>query len=206
VRLRLRVVLRVPVEYDGRRMALAWLRSRVALAALAIACLPLGAGGACTGRTACFTYTQGEYAANGNQCPAAKDALPNFTDPKCPGPVVSVDGPGTFDGQICCYPVTYEDITADCGNSGMSQGGSFTSPPITPSTACAKQCAVILTNGMPPCNSMVAALLNPLRSCATMQCSLLCADFINTGKPVDQTCNTCLIQNCPAQLMNCETG
>jgi hypothetical protein len=189
-------------------MALAWLRSRVALAVVAIACLPLGAGGACTGRTACFTYTQGEYAANGNQCPAAKDALPNFTDPKCPGPVVAVNGPGTFDGQICCYPVTYEDIVSDCGNNGTGgHGGSFTSPPLLPppGPGCTNQCNAALEQGTTPCNDTVAALFGMLISCADMMCPSQCADFL-AGQALDQPCTQCLQADCAGALFQCEHG
>jgi hypothetical protein len=166
-----------------------------------IACLPLTTGGGCTGRTACFQYTQGEYAANGNQCPAPKDALPEFTDPKCPGPVVAVNGPGTFDGEICCYPVTYEDIVSDCGNNkgAGGQGGSFTSPP----SGCSNSCNMSLQDGTTPCNGMVAATLGELTNCANLQCSVDCGTF-TVGHPLDASCTMCLEVNCSSQLINCQ--
>jgi hypothetical protein len=188
-------------------MALPWLRSRAALAVLGFACLPLTAGGGCAGRTACFTYTKGEYAAHGNQCPASKDALANFTDPKCPGPVVAVNGAGTFDGEICCYPVTYEDIVPDCGNEGTGgQGGSFTSPPPPMSTppACSSSCSVIIQEGMmSPCTGMAETLFAMLHDCANEQCSIDCAPFILNNQPVDAGCNMCLSVMCSTELTNC---
>jgi len=108
---------RIPRVAPGyaRRMRSFLLRPRVVLVAL-VAPAPFVAGGACGDRTACFTYTPAEYALHHESCPAREDALPNFSDPSCPGPVVSVDGAGTFDGQLCCYPVTYDDVVPDCGN------------------------------------------------------------------------------------------
>jgi hypothetical protein len=97
------------------------------LAALAVV-LPVWSSGC--GHTACFVFTQGEYAAH-NACPAPKDALASFTDPHCPGPVVSVDGEGIFnlndvnpDQSLCCYPVTQQAIDHD-DISGVCQGPSF---------------------------------------------------------------------------------
>ncbi len=113
--------------FDGAEAALAWGRSmfsvllppRVGLIALVVS-LPFVGSGGCGSRTACFEYSQPEYFVNGNSCPAQSGALSNFSNASCPGPVVSVDGPGTFDGELCCYPVTYDSITPDCGGGGTS--------------------------------------------------------------------------------------
>ena len=103
-----------------------FLRRWGAMLLLPLVALPFAGTGACGSRTACFEYTQGEYAVHGNSCPAQADALANFTDATCPGPVVSVDGPGSFDGELCCYPVTQDDIVPNCG---MGAGGSTMTDP-----------------------------------------------------------------------------
>lgn len=103
--------------------------SKVAVVA-AVAMLPVKAGG-CSGRTACFTFTQAAYAKNGGACPAANPALLRFSAGNCGfGPVSSVDGEGAFDGELCCYPVTQTSNTFfDCGTTGPGGpggvGGSF---------------------------------------------------------------------------------
>jgi hypothetical protein len=106
-----------------------------ALAALTIA-LPL-VGSGC-GRTACFVYTKGEYDAHGS-CPAQAAALTNFTDPHCPGPVLTVDGAGVFslnstnpDQSLCCYSVTQEDLEQNFSDTctpptGAGGAGGFSS-------------------------------------------------------------------------------
>ena len=92
-----------------------------------VAVLPVKAGG-CGGRTACFTFSQAAYTKNGGACPAANPALLRFSAGNCGfGPVSSVDGEGSFDGELCCYPVTQTSNTFfDCGTSGVGGvGGSF---------------------------------------------------------------------------------
>jgi hypothetical protein len=102
-----------------------FLRPATALATTVLL-LPFAASGACGSSTACFRYSNDLFVVNGDRCPAQADALPNFSDPNCPGPVVAVNGPGTYDGELCCYPVTYADITPACGSSSTGMGGAFT--------------------------------------------------------------------------------
>lgn len=104
-----------------------------ALAGVTVVLPVVGSG---CGRTACFVYTQGEYSKHG-ACPAQGKALANFTDPRCAGPVISVDGAGVFnldsttpDDSTCCYPVTQQDIEQTFGNgcgppSGAGGAGGF---------------------------------------------------------------------------------
>ena len=101
--------------------ALAW------LAALAVV-LPIAESGC--GHTACFEYTPGEYQVH-NSCPAQADALPNFTDPDCPGPILKVDGPGIFnlnkanpDQSLCCYPVTQQAIDPTFADGCVAPSGT----------------------------------------------------------------------------------
>jgi len=107
----------------------------VALAAVTIALPVVGSG---CGRTACFVYSQNEHAAHG-MCPGQAKALVNFTDPHCPGPVLSVDGAGIFslnnsnpDQSLCCYPVTQQDLEQTFANgctppTGAGGAGGFSS-------------------------------------------------------------------------------
>jgi hypothetical protein len=154
--------------------------SRMALAAMTLAVPFVGSGG-CASRTACFAFTVPEFDMH-MSCPSQSDALVDFTSPTCPGPIVSVDGPGSFDGELCCYPVTYDDINSDCGNSAnggavVGAGGSAgtnTFPPVGPGPGagptsgptsgpssgtgtgtCPQTCAVALAAGgsLPPCST-----------------------------------------------------
>ena len=55
--------------------------------------------------------------------------MPNFqSDPDCPGPVVSVNSAGTFDGQLCCYAVTYDRIVPDCGTANPTTSSGIAPP------------------------------------------------------------------------------
>jgi hypothetical protein len=102
---------------------------------LAGTAITLSASSGGCGRTACFVYTLAEYDRAGGTCPAQKDALADFTDPSCAGPVISVDGAGEFSllstdptGQngLCCYSVTQEDVTPTFagGCTGPGHGGA----------------------------------------------------------------------------------
>jgi hypothetical protein len=74
------------------------------LAIMATMLLPF-AGSSC-GQSACLLVSQDELQKSGGVCPSKAKALPRFTDPGCGTPVSSVDGPGSVDGELCCYPVT----------------------------------------------------------------------------------------------------
>jgi hypothetical protein len=199
------------------------------LVALAAA-MPFAAGGGC-GRTACFAFSAEAYAKNGMACPAQADALPNFTDSQCPGPVVSVDGAGSFDGELCCYPVTEEDIQPNCGQgasqstgvgfgasgvggfgvSGVGGGSSFgvstASAGGGPPPSCKSSCAEAITRGGEPC----ATGLGPyqaLQQCAgcnatATPCFAPCGSFCHEAA-LDPMCSACLAANCAAELTHCE--
>jgi len=94
-----------------------------ALAAMFFLLVPLRGSGGCASRQACFTFSKEEFNTLG--CPQQKDALPNFSDPRCPGSIISVDSKGEFDGELCCYTVTYGDIVPDCGPGAGGQAGSL---------------------------------------------------------------------------------
>ncbi len=194
--------------------------ARVVLAAVAVG-LPFAASGACGGGTACFQYNESEYAFNGDSCPAQNDALPNFSDPDCPGPVVSVNSAGTFDGQLCCYAVTYDRIVPDCGtanpttSSGIAPpsgvGGSFSTSVVTATAstgpACFLTCSSAMMNGGAPCGAPDGvSAYDALQSCACNgtldSCAGSCPVFCQSG-PLDATCNPCLESVCNTELMAC---
>lgn len=190
--------------------------SRVALAATALS-VPFAASGACGSRTACFAYTQGEYDLHGS-CPAQADALASFSGTSCPGAITSVDGPGSFDGLICCYPVTYGDVHPICNGAG---GGMTTGPGMPPGEViavssgpgCLPSCGIALMTSGPPCSFTSAgdtyANLQACAGCippfddAGPTCTGECGAFCQNG-PVDQVCETCLATNCAPLLQNCQ--
>lgn len=105
---------------------LSWSAGRILLWAVAIA-LPLTFTGAGCGRTACFVWSKAEGA-----CPAQDKALRFFSDPGCPGGIVSVDGPPEAANDLCCYAVTKDDTAAfgdnvPCASPPPNQGagGAF---------------------------------------------------------------------------------
>jgi hypothetical protein len=105
------------------RMAGAALGAMVAVAPLC--------SGAC-GSTACFVYSQAQYAAS-NGCPPRASAINDFGSPSCGGNVTMVDSEGSFDGAYCCYSVTQANdnglLGPPCigggGGSGGFGGGGF---------------------------------------------------------------------------------
>src|SRR5690242_18016884 len=173
-------------------------RPSIILVAL-VGSLPFAGGGGCGSRTACFQFTQAEFDL-ASSCPAPKDALAGFTDSHCPGAIVAVDGPGSFDGQICCYPVTYDDITPDCGYSGTGATGTGAFPEDTTgsgvvTTTCTPTCAFsIQTDDSPPCVSQVSLdAWSQIQSCACSanMCGGACSSLCQ-GLGVDQVCTSCM--------------
>jgi len=200
-------------------------RSSVALAMVVLG-LPFAASGACGGGTACFEYTQPEYALHNNSCPAQQDALPNFSNPACPGAVVAVDSAGSFDGELCCYAVTYSSIVPDCGVSdstgnssgdvspgvgGFSGGMVATFESATASTGtgttpgCQSTCQAALANGGAPCSGNALSSFQALLACVCASpgncidaCEPLCQSL-----GVDTQCSACLATTCSSPFSVC---
>jgi hypothetical protein len=131
---------------------MARLLSRVRLAraflGFAVVAIPFAGSGGCNSRTACLQYTLDEYKKNNNSCLTPDQALQTFTDPSCPGPITSVDGPGTWDGvELCCYPVTYSDITPACGMGGSNAVTTVANGPIDVGPGTAEIAASGVTTG-----------------------------------------------------------
>jgi len=191
-------------------------------AALTVAAgtLPVWSVG-CGARSACFVYSQGEYAAH-QSCPAQATALPFFTDPHCAGPVVSVDGDGSFslnqdnpEQSFCCYPVTQVDIdpdllSGDCmppgaggaGAGGFGVGGSTTFDVGTTVVGvggmggCFNNCNVLLSGADPKfvCGG-AADVWSQLLTCAcdaASTCLKVCNLNICGGHPMTTDCLACL--------------
>ncbi len=193
-------------------------QSRALLAAMVLL-LPVAASGACGSRTACFQYTQAEFNVN-MSCPNPNSALAEFTDPNCPGPIISVDGAGTFDGQICCYPVTYGDITPACGTGGAPSTGTtgtttFPGSSGTVTTTglmCPPTCAASVdSDDSAPCGSTNAfTAWQALQPCACggldadsgTDCGFSCGSFCQS-LGMDPDCMSCLQNNCGSLLENC---
>src|SRR6185437_7521822 len=100
----------------------------------AIAALPIKTTGC--GHTACITVTADQVAQSGGTCPSAGVALSRFMDSSCPNTdITAIDGPGTLDGELCCYPVEQNTggpqvfcgggfgECGDCGAGGASCDG-----------------------------------------------------------------------------------
>ena len=145
-------------------------------------------------------------------CPAQAEALPFFSDPRCPGKVVSVDSDGTLthEDQLCCYAVTQSDASnaSLCAGAGGASSGSETagfggassfSVTSTSSaipdggTSCAR-CgdAFALPQPKPVCADS-AGRLNAVMTCACSgACAAECGDSLCASTMVSSTCFTCL--------------
>jgi hypothetical protein len=199
------------------------LRRPLALAALVLG-IALASGGGCGQQSACFTFSQEEFQKNHNACPAQKDALSNFSDPRCPGPVVAVNSEGTFDFDasqkigFCCYDVTYDAITPDCGShtggggsSGQGGIGGFnvgSSGAVGGASTGCFTCSDLLLG----VNEDVSLLCDQtpwqeLDNCACSNpgfCQNEClATFCAQSQP-SSSCLSCLSSNCSTALMNCQ--
>jgi hypothetical protein len=198
------------------------LRPQVALFIAALV-VPALASGACSSRTACLAYTQPEYAANNNSCLSQADALATFTSPDCPGSIASVDGPGTFDGEICCYPVTYDPVVQSCNvtNTGPTPPGTTfpgTSFPTTTGVTtsfCPPTCSQALISGSIPCAGEPAIQdYLDLLGCAGCMDSpvdggVTCADdcpVLCSEGPLDPVCASCLMNECGSSLSTCQSN
>jgi hypothetical protein len=187
-----------------------------ALAALTVV-LPVSSSGC--GRTSCFVFSQTELAHHGGACPAQADALANFTDVSCPGPVNSVDGEGVFtlnatnpDQSLCCYPVTQRDLDPDAlsgecippgsggagGTGGFDVGSSVVGVGVGGGTLGCVTCSQLL-EGVPgdpklACSPLVTDALQSLAACACSggPCAKLCGLNLCKEATVSMDCRTCL--------------
>lgn len=190
--------------------------ARLLVIALALGALPLKSG-ACGGRTACFTVTAAELG-GGQACPGVGEASTRLLNTMCPGSVESVDGPGSLDGDLCCYPVTYGPLPGDsiCGVTFPTTSGDF---PTGTSASSASSGTAIGFDGGPtgPCVSCNAALngapfgqvcdptpLSKLRVCAcAANCTDACDPTLCAGNAPDNGCLACVQASCASELAAC---
>lgn len=205
------------------------LRPRTLVLAVIVFAFPLAGGGGCNQRQACFTFTSGEFAKNGNACPAQKTALPNFSDPACPGAVTSVDSEGDFDPLdgttgICCYTVTYAPITPDCGSSpggqggsnvgGFSSGGEFGGGGVVAVSSGGQGAA---GPGCSTCSDLIQGTnttsfcdessprVTAIENCSCSACSTSCGDSLCKQSAPSSACFNCLANSCGDELVDCES-
>jgi hypothetical protein len=181
-------------------MTSSMLSSRLLFAASLVA-LPL-LGGGC-GREACFTWTAVE-----GSCPAQAEALPFFSNPKCPGKVLSVDSEATsqLGAELCCYQVTQREATDEANCQGFGGAGSTESSNFVSSTgqggfssgqggssSCA-QCGDVLAVMQPkPICPESEALFKAFVDCACSGvCAADCGDSFCASVDTSMTCFTCL--------------
>jgi hypothetical protein len=192
--------------------------ARLLVVALAVAVAPLKAVG-CGGRTACFTISAGQA------CPtqdALNMSIANSPTVICTGAISHVDGPGSPDGDLCCYPVTYSgnnnDFTVPCdlgpggftGTAGFSTGSSSSGfgaagGGSSTSTFCVSCNAAL--NGAPFSEVCDPSALTTLRQCACASaCTSACDPTLCFGNSPDDGCLACMQQSCSADLAACQSN
>jgi hypothetical protein len=186
----------------------------VALFALA---LPLKAAGC--GRTACFTVTSSQLVQGA--CPGVNIAERRLEGTDCATQerIATVDGPGTLDNDLCCYPVTFADSNSGpmpCGGGGSSTVTTvgFAVGVGASGTASGPSCL--------SCNVFLAGMSGPLCSsgptpaidaeialqdcaCAAASCQADCAATLcGVGNAPDDACRACLLQACAMEVTACK--
>ena len=141
--------------------------------------------------------------------------------------IVALNSAGSFDGEICCYAVTFSDIVPDCGSNGSGQGGFNPGTGVGMGTtafatssasvggagaappACASSCVDAITNGGTPCADPGLSVWEALLGCACsgavdgcdMECGSLCQN-----SSVESQCLACAMMNCASQLATCDSN
>lgn len=187
------------------------MRSRLTLttfaAVFACALLPMKTGG-CGGSTACITISPEEYAKRGG-CPPVSE-MEEFFFGSCNfdfSNVLSIDGEGSYDGQLCCYPVTksnndFGGIAEEC-TGGVAGAGGFGGA----GGGCASCAQAIAEPGIPPiavCSAFGGSPYGDLSACACASC-VECE--LNLCKNVGPTaeCLACLAEACVSEVAACES-
>jgi hypothetical protein len=189
--------------------------ARFLVIALFLGLFPLKTGGCDGGRTACFTVS-------GKTCPS-EDSLNqsismSIANTMCSGEISSVDGPGTLDGDLCCYPVSYAGNGAFPCSLGISTttvgtGGFGTTT--FPSSSSGFAGGTTTSSNCVSCNAALqgapfSQVCNPtpldnLRICACAStCTTECDPTLCEGNAPDTGCLSCLQANCSSQLTTCK--
>jgi hypothetical protein len=159
--------------------------------ALAFA-LPLGASGC--GKQACFFWTKAEGA-----CPSQDEAINFFNDQNCASSIESVDSEPEFDGELCCYDVTENDISdVPCaGGAGGFGTGVVGSAAVSTGTGGCVSCSSVANSAfmgtvpMGLCSSS-QQLFDSLQSCLCAgSCQAVCTDNMCLNQPASTPCFDC---------------
>jgi hypothetical protein len=191
--------------------------ARYLVIGLAAALLRLGG---CSGRTACFTVTASDLGPD-QTCPDVAVATTRLVNNTCGGSIESIDGAGSLDGDLCCYPVTYFGSNSDDGDIDceISPGGSFGGSSGIASSASSgisgfggsttTSCATCnqALGGAPFDQACNPAVLSAVTTCG---CSTACASACQatlctgSGNAPDNGCLSCLQASCLSQLQSCQ--
>lgn len=188
------------------------------LLAAAVVAIPVATG---CGRSACFQWSPDEFQLEGG-CPSQADAINFFTQKGCAGPIINVETEGAYDGQLCCYGVTMEDVdtTFGCGQGGFGGtgeggfgGGTSVAVGVgggTGGTGGAPSCITCKSafEGNPgPLCGFSQALADEITACLCMgACTGVCSANVCAGGSIDGACSQCLsdaTSGCGNALANC---
>lgn len=170
-------------------------------AVLAMALLPFKAGGC--GKTACITFSADEYAAAG-RCPSAEEVM-RFWHQNCGMEIRAVDGEGTHDAELCCYPVTEnagDDAPGCVGGFGGGFGGFGGFGGSSSCIRCADQVAHASLDVSGLCFFSID-LWTDLESCACASCGAPCELNLCQGTTPTSECLDCAALSCSPELDAC---
>jgi hypothetical protein len=175
------------------------------------------------GRTACFTVTSADL--KNGACPDVMAAAARLEGPACAGQanIASVDGAGTLDNGLCCYPVTFGDTNpafVPCGAGGsftvttgisvesaMVGVGASSSISTMTGTFCVKCKEFLAGMSGPLCSGF--ALTNEVAvqncACTATSCQTDCDQTLcGPGNAPDDACRACLLQGCAMEVTACQ--
>lgn len=184
------------------------MRPKMTLAAMtaviSVGLLPIKAGG-CGGKTACITFSEADFAKAG-QCPSQAD-MDEFFSTDCGFTVASVDGEGTRDGQLCCYPVTNfnDNGVGECiGGFGGEGGFGGVGGGVGGGCVTCGDVIDIPTSPALLCFDGDNAFSN-LTICGCNECAECQLNLCKSTKPTVE-CAQCLRDTCPSEVNDCENS
>jgi hypothetical protein len=194
--------------------------SELVLAVVALA-LPFKATGC--GRTACFTVTSTQLV--GGACPDVMVAEGRLQGSPCTsqGQITSVDGPGTLDNGLCCYPVTFGDsnsidlpcvgagganttVAVSTGIVGVGASGTTSTGPscVTCNAFLAGMSGPLCNNNAPMPTALTAEVALRTCACTAGSCETECAPTLcGVGNAPDDACRACVLQACATEVAAC---
>jgi hypothetical protein len=195
-------------------------RSEILVMVAALA-LPFKAGGC--GRTSCLTLSKAQI--QSGICPSQSEAAARINGPNNCGfnsTTTTIEGDGTLDGELCCYPVSEQTVNTICGfGAGGSPGGTTGFGGETTSTATGFVGTGGSMPGCAPCNaalqgtpfdlvcglSMARTDLQNLEMCGCGNtCMSVCDQTLCIGNKPSDGCMSCLQSGCLTQLVTCQNN